>query len=266
MTEMELKLAGGRIVSAELKDGVLKILVEETKEESKLTPEVLETEVAPEDVISVQFIRVPASSLSLTDNFMLHCPQSFREEAFKELLTKVIESGVSDFYRPRLDPSFDRNGKISYQPGTISAVMKSCDWWEREAKEFCPERSSRLGTKSEYVAFLGVLLKNLVASGWSIADAWNAVCNDSRKLGHYRNSERALGVLELTGSREICGFYDLANTCKILARDNETTVDFGLVGGCYNNFGNTYPLADIGCHNLPYLALKHSVGWIVLEA
>jgi len=264
MTEMELKLAGGRIVSAELKDGVLKILVEETKEESKLTPEVLETEVAPEDVISVQFIRVPASSLSLTDNFMLHCPQSFREEAFKELLTKVIKSGVSDFYRPRLDPSFDRQGKICYQAGLKPAVGKSYDWWESYAKKFCPERS-RLGTVNEYVAFLGVLLKSLVDCGWEVVTAWNAVCKDSKNLGHYYNSVGALRKFEPTGSREICGFCDLANTYKILAKDKEVG-GFWLAGGFFNYFGDNSPIADLSLHDYHNFTSKYSVGWIVLEA
>ncbi len=66
-----------------------------------------------------------------------------REKAFKELLTKVIKFGVSDFYRPKIDPGFDKQGNICYQAGLRPAVGKSYNWWAKSAKEFCPERNSR---------------------------------------------------------------------------------------------------------------------------
>lgn len=207
------------------------------------------------------FVLVPASELSLTDDFMCYAPVIGREKAFKELLTKVIKSGVSDFYRPKLDPSFDFQGNICYLAGRKPAVGKSYNWWKREAEKFCPGRNSRLGTKSEYVAFLGVLLKNLVASGWSINDAWNAVCKNSRKLGHYWDSKGALEHLEPTGSREICGFCDLGNTHKILA---ELVVGFWRVGGDYDSYGYEYPLANLDYYRFGN-ADCDSVGWLVLE-
>jgi len=212
------------------------------------------------------FILVPASTLSLTDKFMVfHTPRTYQEKAFKKLLTKVIKSGVSDFYRPKLDPSFDKQGKICYQAGLKPAVGKSYNWWEKNAKEFCPERKSRLGTESEYVAFLGVLIKKLVENGWKVAMAWNAVCNDSRELGHYWKSTGALHDFEPTGSREICGFCDLANAYKILAEDKEAG-GFWLAGVYYNSYGFYCPLADIHHYYYRHNEDDFSVGWLVLEA
>ncbi len=264
MLEIELKLTGGRIISAEPKDGVLKILVEETKKKCKVIPEVLETEVVREDVNSDQFILIPVSSLSLTDDFMCYAPMIGREKDFYELLTKVIKQGVSDFYRPKFDPSFDKQDKICYQAGRRPARGRSYNWWHCEAKKFSPWRKSRLGTKSEYVAFLGVLIKKLVERGWSKDDAWNVVCNDSRHIGHYGNSNGALHDFESTGSREICGFYDLANTYKILAEDKKDG-SFWLAGGCYDDFGRDGPLATLNLINDRDNGGKYSVGWIVLE-
>jgi len=211
------------------------------------------------------FVLVPASTLSLTDKFMRYTPKTYQEKAFKKLLTEVIKSDVSDFYRPKYDPSFDREGNICYRAGEHPAVGESYNWWEKNAKEFCPERKSRLGTKSEYVAFLGVLLKKLVASGRSIADAWNAVCNDSRELGHYWNSEGALHTLAPTGSREIYGFYDLANTYKMLAGDEKAGDDLYCAGGDYLASGGSFPLADFYHLNYRNTVYNYSVGWIVLE-
>ena len=47
-------------------------------------------------VNGAEFILVPASTLSLTDDFMRHRPNNFRERRFKEHLTKVINSGISE--------------------------------------------------------------------------------------------------------------------------------------------------------------------------
>ena len=267
MTEMELKLTGGRIVSAALKDGVLKIMVEETKEDIKVkgNAKVLETEVVHEDMTYDQFILVPASKLSFTDKFMVrHTPKSDEEKAFKELLTEVIKSGVSDFYRPKLDPSLDKQGKICYQAGLKPAVGKSYNWWEKNAKKFCPDRKSRLGTKSEYVAFLGVLIKKLVESGWGVDLAWYAVCNSSGYLGHYYNSIDALHNFEPTGSREICGFCDLANAFKILTDDKENS-GFWVAAGYYYSFGRDYPLAGLYRSSSRDDGSDYGVGWLVLE-
>ena len=210
------------------------------------------------------FELVEASTLSLQDEFMKHEPKTAEGKEFKQLLTDAIKKGLKDFYRPRLDPSFDENGEISYKPGEKPAVGRSYNWWEKKAKEFCRERGSRLGTITEYVAFLGVLLKRLVASGWKVQDAWSAVCNDSKELGHYWNSKNAKYDFDPTGSREICRFFDLANTFKILAEDEETG-GFWLAGGGYNEDGIDCPLAGLVHFDNRNSDYDYSVGWLVLE-
>ena len=63
--------------------------------------------------------------------------------------------------------------------------------------------------------------------------------------------------------REICGFFDLANTCKILAEDED---DFWLAGGDYVSDSGIIPLADLYRR---YADLNgdssYSVGWFVLS-
>ena len=198
---------------------------------------------------------------------MQYEPKTEEEYQLKELLTKVIKKGIKDFWRPRLDPSFNDDGRgICYKPGSEPAVARSYNWWKKAAKDFDTKRSSRLGTKSEYVAFLGVLIKALVNEGWSVEEAWHAVCQDSKKLGHYWNSEDAKHEFEPTGSREICGFFDLANTFKILAEDeDEKTGGFWLAGGNYYDYCYNYPLSGLyhgsDCNDDD----DDSVGWLVLE-
>ena len=264
-TEFEIKVSSGRItnVNAILENGICKLTIETVAQNEPVAAVVAQeknTMENPQDA----FVFVEASKLILKDEFMKYKPKTEREEKFKKQLTETIKKGVKDFWRPRYDPALGgKKAGIRYVSGKRPAVDKSYNWWNKAAKAFCPERHSRLGTKSEYIAFLGVLIKKLVESGWKMEDAWSAVCNDSRELGHYWNSQNAKHAFEDTGSREICGFFDLVNTYKILAEDEETR-GFWLAGGCYYGDSGNCPLADLlhnfnldHCHNL-------SVGWLVL--
>ena len=253
--EFEIKVSGGRITKAQvMPDGSCKVMVE------LVTTTTEDTTCHQLESI---FKRVPASELRLDDAFMKYQPKTNAERNFKELVETAIKNGLKDFWRPVYDPSFDDNGRIYYEPGKMPAVGKSYNWWEKNAKAFCPERGSRLGTKSEYVAFLAVLIKDLVASGWKVSDAWNAVCCDSKELGHYRNSKDAKHAFETTGSRDICGWYDLANSYKILAEDEEAG-GFWLAGGCYYYYSDYVPLAVL-CRNFYRFNFNFiSCGWLVL--
>jgi hypothetical protein len=253
MKVIETKLPAGEIIGLErLADGtwVVKQKVAEVRK--------------PRD-LDKKFILIDAESLSLNDEFMQHEPKTEREKKFKALLTEVIAKGIKNFYRPKYDPSFiDDDEGIRFADRKKPAVGKSCNWWEKAAKEFNPERKSRLGTRLEYVAFLGVLIKALVAEGKTIDWAWNAVCNDSKELGHYRDSENAKHRFESTGSRCIADFSDLANTYKILAEDEEAG-GFWLAGGCYNDVSYLSPLAGLDHLTNRDLVGNLSVGWLVLS-
>ena len=155
---------------------------------------------------------------------------------------------------------------ICYVAGKRPAVGKSFNWWEETAKAFCPKWHSRLGTKSEYVAFCGGLIKKQVERGWKVEEAWRAVCFDSMELGHYWNSKNAKhDAFEETGSREICGFFDLTNTYKILAYDEEAR-GFWLASGCCRDYSFSSPLADLAHNNYRVNYRDYSVGWTVIPA
>ncbi|MBO4816105.1 MAG: hypothetical protein J5507_04200 [Clostridia bacterium] len=251
-TGLELKVSGERIVSANvLNNGICELTIKTTVSE----------EVSK--VFKNRIELIEASKLRLDDKFMKYKPQTNQEKEFKKVLSEAIKSGLKDFYRPVLDPSFndDMTG-ICYEFGKKPAVGRSYNWWVDTAKDFMP--NSRLGIRNEYVAFLGVLIKKLVKNGWSISKSWRAVCTDSKELGHYWNSDNAKHAFEDTDSREVCGFYDLANTYKILAEDKEAD-GFWLAGGRYLNYGYDYPLAVLS-HDYNRDRDHHDgVGWLVLD-
>ena len=211
------------------------------------------------------FILIEAEKLSMDDEFMKFEPVTVEEHATKELISKAIKLKVKNFYRPKYDPSFTEDGKgICFVSGKKPAVGKSYNWWDEAAKKYKPERNSRLGTRLQYAAFLGVLIKKLIEEGKSMEWAWNAVCNDSRELGHYWNSENAKHEFEPTGSRMVCVFYDLANIYKILAEDEEAG-GFWLSGGCFDNNGDNIPLAGLYSGFYRGNNYYYGVGWIVVD-
>ena len=256
-TEIEIKVSGGRVTGAQvLENGTCKLVVEAEMPNGKISPQ----SKSSEDI----FVLVEASKLSLEDAFMKHKPTTDAEKKLKELLEEAIQSGVKDFYRPSLDPSFKKYGGIYYEFGNMPATGKSYNWWKKAAKGFMPERGSRLGTRLEYAAFLGVLIKEMVSEGWSINQAWNAVCNDSKKLGHYWNSKNAKHEFEPTGARKVGRFYDLANTYKILAEDGEAG-GFWLAGGSCISDSYDGPLADLDRRDDRCDDFDCSAGWLVLS-
>lgn len=101
-------------------------------------------------------------------------------------------------------------------------------------------------------------------------DAWKAVCDDSRDLGHYWNSKDAKHDLEPTGSRKVGLFCDLVNTCKILKKWEAS--GFLLAGGSNGLISTNYPLEVLTTINYPDDAYctsaddyRKSVGWLVLD-
>jgi len=214
--------------------------------------------------------RVEASRLSLDDKFMNYEPRTGNEVRVKNELVKLINNEMDDFYCTKIDPSFTWEGEITFRPGLAPAVGKSCSWWLENAKKIDPKRNSRLGTKDEYMVFLGVLIKMLVDNNWRIDKAWNVVCNDSSEIGHYRRLHKHFNpkhahfpVPEPTGSVAFSGIGDLANVTKILAPKDESD-SFWTASGTYNDFGQTAPIASVNVAS-PNCNMLYSVGWIVFD-
>jgi len=207
----------------------------------------------------IETISVEGSDSQIYFDILKYTPANETEKKFLEFLEEAVNAGVKPFKVPVCDPSITTDGSLHFVAGYKPAVRYSYN----ELKELAIKNGIQLGSKNQYVLFLATIIHRLVEEGWSEADAVYAVCSDSTKLGHYCNSANAKGSFELTGSRGVAGKFDLANTCKILAKDEKAS-GFWLAGGCYNLEGCNFPLADLRCNNYyidPYL---YSVGWFVL--
>lgn len=211
-----------------------------------------------------EFMLIDVESLALDDEFMkCHVLTEGMKET-KALIKEAIEKGIKNFYRPKCDPSFTEGEGICFVEGKMPAVEKSYEWWVKVAKEFSPEHNSRIGTKLEYAAFMGVLIKQLVEDGKSPLDAWEMVCDASQELGHYWNSPNAKEELEPTGSREIFGMCDLANTWKMVAEE-EGSDNYLIAAGGYDNNGVYSPLSQFILPEKCWYDNLDGVGWVIIS-
>ena len=207
---------------------------------------------------------VRASKLSLNDKFMQHKPNTDNQKKVFKFLVEIIKSGMSDFRRPAMDPSKDEDGNIVFEFGNQPVDNYSAKQWNKIAEMFMAEKNSRMGFERHYYAFLGVIINHLVnEQGYDVEDAWKAVCDDSRELGHYRNSEDAQEDFEPTGNRKVSGFYDLGNTYKIIRKDNGK--GFLNAGGYYCGDSTIHPLASMHPIRTPNLYCTCSVGWLIMD-
>lgn len=230
--------------------------VEECLEQLMAESNATETET----IMGIETIHVESSDSKIYSELLKHEAVKKCEKKFMNDLRTAIEAGIKSFKVPVCDPSIDANGKLQFVPGCKVAVSYSYN----ELEKLAEENSLRLGTKNEYFLFLGTIINRLIAEGWSETTAFEAVCNDSTKLGHYHNSADAKGDFEPTGSRKIVGKCDLANTYKILANDGKAG-GFWFAGGDCNLCGNYFPLAHLDLdYDLFDDRFDNSVGWFVL--
>ena len=200
-------------------------------------------------------IKIPGSDSHIYAKLIKHKPANHEEKIFIDNLKEAISKSIKDFEVFVNDPSID-NGKLQFVPGFKPAVGYPYNEWEKIAKE----NGIHLGTKDEYILFMGWLIDSLINEGMYERHAWFAVCTDSKKLGHYYNSRRAKGNFEVTGSRKVAGKCDLANACKILAKDDKAG-GYWIASGDYDC--NYYPLANLILKG-NYDYRKHRcLGWFV---
>ena len=205
---------------------------------------------------------VKASELSLEDEFLRHNPETENQKVFKERLIQVIKSGISDFRAQKIAPSFDAKGNITYKYDHSVATKQSAKWWYDKAKEFIPERNSRLGTTDERIAFLGILLKELISEKkLAVDEAWRAICDDNSILEKYMDCLDTENSIVTTGNGKIGVWCDLGIACTITV-EQEKELKFSLVGGSYLN---KCPLADVYSEVSYDKQLYTCTGWLVLS-
>lgn len=216
-----------------------------------------------------QFIKVEGEFLSLEDEYLKHKPETAKQKKLKNHILKVLKDKRNkNFWKSICDPSI-RYGNLVMGLGIEPGCQISFGEWYKLARNNFEYPKMRVGTFSEKITFHAVLIKKMVAAGWTAKDAWYAVCDNSVGVGHYRNEENVRLAKEQdcfnyrtmrahhkrylfknmppqnppqftpredwrepTGQMPICGFYDLGNQRKYVAKDdNPESGGFYIFGG-----------------------------------
>ena len=187
---------------------------------------------------------------------------------FIEAVAEVKEASLEAFYRVMYDPTEAGDHMVVFQKGKRPAAGHSYNWWVETASKMSPVegRQWHIATEYQYYAFLVWLINQLVKIGKSVEEALYQVVLDSKELGHYLDSENSTKGkdFEFTGSRCVCGLYDLANTFKILQCSNSEAGGFWFAGGNYYCNGYDNPLADLNRGTIVDDDFNFSVGLLVL--
>ena len=210
---------------------------------------------------------VEASKLSENDDFLKYDPETIRQATVKQHIIEGIRTGgIPDFRHPFVDPSVNEEAALVFEKGNLPTTGHTFKWWKTKVESFMPSKNSRIGTQREYYAFLGVLIKYLIEKErYVVSDAWEAVCDNSRTLGHYRDSlETKEHNFEPTGSRLVGKWHDLANTFKIVMGDDGKGVF--LASGYYYSKGSESSLGNMYHFYLSAIgSFEASVAWMVLD-
>ena len=206
---------------------------------------------------------VEIENVSLNDSFMQYNPKTSQEKRVKSSIIKAKETGMRNFRKAAMDPSFaDDDKTIIYCTGKKPAVGGLGNFWDEIFKNFIPEKNSRLIDDLEKDVSLGVLIKYLVEKRkYKVRKAWKTVCVNSKDIAHCDNSKDAKHEFEETGSRPIGKWFDLGNTCKIVKKREGS--GYLIFGTCYDyKNGNLADVSDIG---FPYDDCNLSVGELVMD-
>ena len=189
--------------------------------------------------------------------------------AFIRAVYEVQEAELTPFWRLVMDPS-EIGGKITYLKRKLPAIGHSYNWWKDEAEKMpsVEDKIWLLGSEYQYYADEVDLINQLVEAGYPLDKAIEGIVLNSTEFGHYVNSKEAKkGEFERTGSRELCGRYDLGNTCKILRCSDVKVGGFWIAGGSCKSNGRGATLADLKYEvKRDFYSRPVSVGWYVLES
>ena len=175
------------------------------------------------------------------------------KDQFLRFVKKAVESIDYDYWIATIEPSV-ANEKIYYAAGEEVGTGFKCEQWYKMAKEYAPERCSRMAKITELFLWYAI---RVVDGSWTL----DYITKDSSSAGNYKNAPNSTKNMEKTGARKCGGYKDgQGNSYKIVTVDNL----FGIVGGDYYNDGVECPVCTTFYGTDPYLSKEYGSGVVVL--
>lgn len=141
-----------------------------------------------------------------------------------------------DYWIANLEPSINE-GKIHYSKGEKPGGFFSPKQYMEMAKNYAPERGSRLAFVDELLVWYALRIVN---KQWTL----QYVASDSSSDGNYRNAPNMAGCMEPTGVRKCGGYYDGQGNTRKIATEGFTH-KYALLGGTFCSDGDKRPVGKI---------------------
>ena len=183
-------------------------------------------------------------------------PINEAEEFFIYMLEKADEDFYQNFRIQNTEASV-KDGQIYYRRGDKVAIDYSLGEWETMVKEFLPECNSRIATLGQEYLFYALRATQYF---WSLDD----LCYNSNKFGNFWDSPKAAHTFEVSGKREVAGYFDgVGNTSKICMYDEKL---FAICGGYFDKEGKDWTIAGhIDFSNNPKQIYKYASAVVVCD-
>lgn len=177
------------------------------------------------------------------------------EREFLDVIEDALQEIDYDYWIANLEPSVS-NGHIYYAKGEKVGGEITVEAWEMMAKEYAPERGSRIAKM--YELYLWYALR--IAEGlWTL----KFVAEDSSGGGNYYTNHNYSFSRDRAGEKKCGGYYDgQGNTQKIVSLGNG---EYGFVGGNWKTYGYDFRVGLCIKWDIPNaIVTADAVGCLVL--
>ena len=182
-------------------------------------------------------------------------PKTSNQKAFLNYVSEALAVITYDYKISTIEASH-KNDKLYFEEGKSVARGINSEVWTKMAKNYWPKKKSRLATLYELLLWYAYR----VAKGyWSL----EYVCDDSSLEGNYLDSPKPSHTFELSGKREVGGFYDgSGNTRKLVTHEN----GYALCGGhCACSGGKDFPVGRVEFYEKNFIHMTASAVVVLLK-
>ena len=162
------------------------------------------------------------------------------QKKFRVYLMNALENMPEEGFRwiPVYEPSKNDGDNLKFDSGENVFIGLTSYKWEEALQSYSLENGSRMSSIITYFLLLLRLLKDGFATIEQLAD-------DSKEIGHYRDSENAKYEFEKTGERQLGGLYGLAGNTYKIVKNLKSCSGFSILGGDYRSYGLNCSLASV---------------------
>lgn len=181
-------------------------------------------------------------------------PKTPNQEFFLKYVSEAQKAITYDYKISTIEAS-QKNGKIYFEEGKGVARGINSEIWAKMAKTYWPKKNSRMATLYELLLWYAY---RVAKEYWTL----EYVCDDSSLEGNYYDSPKTSHIFEVSGKREVGGFFDGAgNTKKLVTHENA----FAICGGACGSFGKEFPVGKVELSDKNFIHMTASAVVVLLK-